>query len=261
MELADHGASSPDVCAAAGPLMTSSIDVIVDAGEGGRRLLQTADSLLWQRAKPASITLIKAEPSTPAPLVNGVASRLGAIVLDGSAYPGLALNAAVRSAAGGFFAVVPAGFTLNDEFIARCEKAFRDDGSVAVAPSIAYRTADGNGEVVWAPEVQSCVAVLSDARSVPPVYAVRRDVWNALAGFDETLSGLVEYEFWVRVVASGQRVSVLNPPFVARELERDVPDVGDQSRAGYYRAVLDRNVALLSRDMRELLISREIRFG
>jgi peptidoglycan/xylan/chitin deacetylase (PgdA/CDA1 family) len=241
--------------------MIGTADVIVQAGVGGRRLVHTADSLLRQRVKPSSITFIGAEPSSPAPLVRSAASRLGAIVLDGSAYPGLPLNAAVRSAAGSFFVVVPAGFTLDPTFIERCGVAFHDDVVAALAPSVAYRTADGSGELVWTAAATAAAAILSDTRSVAPVFAVRRDAWSSLGGFDEALLGLVEYDFWLRLVSAGHHASVLGPRLVACQLERDVPDISDDRRAEYFRAVLDRNFAALDRDMREVLITREIRFG
>ena len=241
--------------------MTSHADVIIQAGEGGHRVIWTADSLLRQRVRPASITLIQAEGSRPTPLINGAASRLGAIVLDGSTCPGQPLNAAVRSTSGSFFVLVPSGFTLDDTFIDRCEIAFRHESVAAIAPSVSYKTADGAGEIVWTPAVLSRVAILSDTRSVPPVFAIRHEVWHSLDGFDETLSGLVEYEFWLRLALAGQRASVLNHPLVGRVLERELPEISDELRLQYFRAVLDRHVPVLEQDMHELLISREIRFG
>src|SRR4030095_701150 len=38
-------------------------------------------------------------------------------------------------------------------------------------------------------------------------------------------------------------------------------DISDEQRVEYFRAVLDRNSAVLNRNMREVLITREIRFG
>ncbi len=241
--------------------MTAAADVIIQTGTGGRRLVRTADSLLRQRVKASSITLISDEPSRMPPLATSTASRLGAILLDGSTHPGLPMNAALRSAAGLFFVVVPAGFTLNDDFIERCEVAFRDDAVAAIAPSVAYRTADGIGEFVWIPEGVSAATVLSDTRSIPPAFAVRREAWSSLGGFDETLSGLVEYDFWLRLISAGHHVGILKSALVGSELEHDVPDIGDDRRAEYFRAVLDRNLTALNRAMGEVLITREIRFG
>jgi len=240
--------------------MTPTADVIIQAAGGGRDVIRTADSLLRQRVKPISITLIRTE-GPPASLVHGAASRLGAIVLDASTYPGLSLNAAVRRASGSFFVVIPSGFVLDDEFIEQSAIAFRDDSVATIAPSVGYRTADGLGEVVRTPGVLSRVAILSDTRTVPSVFAIRREAWQSIGGFDELLPGLVEYEFWLRLVMSGRSLKVLESPLVRRVLERDVPDISDELRLQYFSAVLDRHRAVLEQDMRELLISREIRFG
>ncbi|MFL6280527.1 MAG: hypothetical protein ACJ731_10480, partial [Vicinamibacterales bacterium] len=241
--------------------MTSPAGVIVQAGEGGRRLVQTADSLLRQRVTPSSIVLIKSEASPATPLLSDVAARLKAIVLDASRFPGLALNAAVRTTDSSFFIVVPAGFSLDVAFIERCEIAFRESSVAAIATPVICRTADGTGALVWTPGVLSPPALLSDTRSVPPVFAVRRDVWKSLGGFDETISGLVEYEWWLRLASADLRISVLQPALVVRELARESADISDELRAQDVQAVLDRHAAVLERDMREVLIAREIRFG
>src|SRR4051812_18227514 len=99
--------------------MTSAADVIIQTDEGGRRLIRTADSVLRQRVRPSSITLIRPEASQATSLAGSAASRLSAIVLSASDHPGLPLNAAVRSGSGSFFVVLPAGFMLNDAFLER----------------------------------------------------------------------------------------------------------------------------------------------
>jgi peptidoglycan/xylan/chitin deacetylase (PgdA/CDA1 family) len=242
--------------------MTSSADVIVQAGAGGRSLVRTADSLLRQRVPAAAIALVKSNASPEPPLVGSVASRLSAIVLAGSAYPGLTLNAAVRSGDSRYFVLLPAGYTLNETFLARCEIAFEDDTVAAVAPSVALRTPDGMGELVWTPEDVSDVAILSDTRSTPPVFAVRRESWNSVGGFDETLFGLVEYEFWLRLASARCRVEVFPQRLIARELESaSGEEIDDEGRLEYFRAVLDRNRSVVDRGMKELLIKREVRFG
>jgi len=241
--------------------VTASTAVIVHAGEGGRRLVQTADSLLRQRVRAGSIVLIKSAGSQATPLLSGVASRLGALVLDASPYSGLTLNQAVRRAESTFFIVLPAGFSLDVAFIERCEMAFREPSVAAVATSILCRTADGTGALVWTPGLSSAPALLSDTRAVPPVFAVRREVWNSLGGFDETISGLVEYEFWLRLASAGGRITVIHPALVARELAPESSDISDERRVEYFQAVLDRHVAVAERHMREVLIEREIRFG
>jgi peptidoglycan/xylan/chitin deacetylase (PgdA/CDA1 family) len=171
------------------------------------------------------------------------------------------LNAAARSGSGAYLVVVPAGFILHDVFLERCDLAFRDDSLAAIAPTVAIATADGAGRLLWQPDVQSAVAILSTTGGVPAVFAVRREVWSRLAGFDETLEGLVGYDFWLRLVSSGERVEVFREPLIDREFDVEVQDAADDIRLMQFRQVLDRNRALLEREMKAVLVNREVRFG
>jgi len=245
--------------------MTSSADVIVQVGAGGRALLRTADSLRRQRVAPAFVTLITSATDPNAPLVRSVADRLSAIVLDGSPYPGVSMNAAVRTGNGRFFVVLPAGLLLEDGFLERCEAAFTsDEGLAAIAPAIALRTPDGSGELVWTPNLDSVVSILSDTLSAPPVFAIQRKAWDSLAGFDEGLNGLVEYAFWLRLISEGLPVGTVPEPLIVRELD-DRPtatsEKDDERRLRFLGTVLVRYPTLLTRDMLPLLVSREVRFG
>ena len=210
---------------------------------------------------PSSVTLITTTGSPFQPLLRGVASRLEAAVVDGRASPGLGFNTAVRSAGASFFIVLPAGFVLHDTFIEHCAMTLGSERVAAIAPSIASRSAEGIGELVWRPRVQSSIEILSDTRSVPPVFAIARDAWVSIGAFDETLEGLVEYDFWLRLVSAGHGVRIVPSILVSRPLEQDARQSPDPRHAEYFRAVLDRNRAVIERDMQELLIAREVRFG
>src|SRR4029077_275557 len=108
VELASDGSAPAAVLARPGLTMTSSGDVIVQVAAGGGPLLRTVDSILRQRVTPASIALVKPD-ILPTPLVRSAAGRLSAIVLDGGPYPGVSLNAAVRSGQGQYIVVLRAG--------------------------------------------------------------------------------------------------------------------------------------------------------
>ena len=245
--------------------MTSSTDVVVVAGGGGRPLLRTADALARQQAGASSIVLVKSAASPSAPLVESVAARLSAAVVGPDAHPGVALNIALRRGSGRHLLVLPAGLALHESFIVQCESMFRRDRSIAaIAPSILLHTADGTGELHWTPEGLTATAVLSDTRSVPPAFAVRRDVWEALGGFDETLEGLVEYALWLQLVGAGHKAEVLPEPLVGRELAgggvpSNMPDV--ERHLQHFRAVIERHAAAVERDMTGVLVSREVQFG
>jgi peptidoglycan/xylan/chitin deacetylase (PgdA/CDA1 family) len=243
--------------------MTSSIDVIIQTGAGGRALLRTVDSVLRQRLAPASVALIKATGFADAPLVSACADRLSAMVLEAGPYPGVSMNAVVRSRTGQSFVVLPAGLLLDEAFLEGCETEFTaDEGVAAIAPAVALRTPDRSGELLWTPDVRSVATILSDTRSVPPVFAVRRSSWDRISGFDERLEGLVEYAFWLRLVSEGAKVRTISRPLVARELDdRSMSDAQDPERLRLLGAVLDRHDTLLTREMVSVLVSREVRFG
>ena len=244
--------------------MTASTGVIVEVGPGGRALLRTADTIARQHRPAEAVVLVKSSAFPSAPLVESVVSRLRAFVIEPGSHPGVAWNAAARRTGAPYLVVLPAGLALHDSFIEQCESMFRGDASLAaVVPAIALRTADGSGELHWIPEGLRATAVLSDTRSIPPAFAIRRDVWESLEGFDETLDGLVEYEFWLRLVTAGYRLELLQKPLISSELaeRRSIDSADDRRHLQLFRTVLERHGAAIERDMTEVLVAREIRFG
>ena len=244
--------------------MTSSTSVLVEVGPGGRALLHTADSIARQHRPADGIVLVKSSAHPSAPLVESVVSRLRAVVVEPGAHPGTAWNGAARCATGQYLVVLPAGLRLHDSFLERCESMFHDDALLAaVAPAIELRSADGSGELHWIPEGLGPAAILTDTRSVPPAFAIRREIWESLGGFDETLEGLVEYEFWLRLAVAGHRLGLLEEPLISREVaeRRSADSADDERHLQLFRTVLERHAAAVERDMTEVLVLREIRFG
>ena len=95
--------------------MTSSADVIVQAGAGGRSLVRTADALLRQRGRAASIALVKSEreSGTAAGGIGGsrVCPRLCSRQRLPRARPQCAVGAVTAA-----IRRVAAGYTLNGLF-------------------------------------------------------------------------------------------------------------------------------------------------
>jgi peptidoglycan/xylan/chitin deacetylase (PgdA/CDA1 family) len=244
--------------------MTASTSIIVEVGAGGRPLLRTADSIARQRRHVADVWLVSAALHRAAPLVDSVAARLDATVIEPQARPGAAMNAAARQAIGTQLAVVPAGTSLHDNFVEHCASAFCNDPSLAaIAPIVVLRAPDGGGELHWIPRSLTVAGLLSDTRSVPPVFVLRRSDCESIGGFDETLDGLVFYELWLRLALAGRKLSVLEDAIAYGELaERSSgATAGDQDHLQRFRAVLARHAAAIERDMMDVLVAREIRFG
>ena len=193
-----------------------------------------------------------------------MAARLGARRVAATGRFGSALNSASRRAAGNYLLLVPAGFELHESLLDRCESIFGGCPSVAaIAPVVALRTPDGCGELHWMPGPLTVAGMFSNTRSTPPVFAVRRGVFESIGGFDETLEGLIEYEFWLRMLLAGREAVVLAEPLLFREVAgpRSGDPEGDRRHVGQFQAVMERHAATIDHDMTEVLIAREIRFG
>jgi peptidoglycan/xylan/chitin deacetylase (PgdA/CDA1 family) len=244
--------------------VTSGVSVVVTAGQGGRALLITADSIASQRASASDLALVTATTHPNPPLLESVAARQSARVVAPDGRPGAALNRAIRAGAGDVVAVVPAGFILPSTFIERCSIGLGSAPEIAaLAPGVEVQTPDGLGSAVWMPEGVDAAAVLADPASVPPVLVIRRAAVEAIGGFAEDLDALVELDLWLRLTLSGRRVAPLLHPLVVRELgvRTATQLANDDDYLLHLREVLVRHEGALAEHMHHVLVARELRFG
>ena len=243
--------------------MIPATSIIVAAGPGGRPLFRTAASIARQQGV-ADLFVVTSAVERAAPLIDWAAARLHGIVINDRGAGGAGANEAARRASGEYLAIVPAGIRLHDGFVEGCSRAFRRDPSLdAIAPVVALRSADGHDELQWIPGPLSSASLLSDTRGVPHVFAIRRTTWTSMGGFAETLEGLLAYELWLRLALAGRKLSVLQDAIVSGEVgqQSSTAALSVQTHLETFRAVLARHAAAMQRDMIEVLVSREIRFG
>jgi len=242
-----------------------STTIVLQAGPGGRPLLQAADAVLRSRRAPVR-TLIAVSATHPAPpLVDSVAARLNASILNAHDNTAGSLNAAIRVSDSRYVLFLRPGYMMEASFLETCEAAFTRDASVAaVAPSIRLQTPDSTAHLDWLPAAITAAAVLNDTRSIPAVFAVRRDVCEALGGFDEAFGDLAEYEFWLRLALARHKVAVLEEPLIARDISSAAhkgPPYTDAHHLGLFRAVLEKHAGAIEKVMEDVLVATEVRFG
>lgn len=243
--------------------MSSRVSVLISVGKGGRPLLMTADSVQRQRGISVDVALVASAGHSEIPLLDSVAARRGTVIVGPGASLGILLNRAVRSACADYLALVPAGYVLPASFLERCCAVFgaRDDVSVVTA-SVRVHTPDGVGGGTWIPAGTDVAAALADPSSVPPVFVLRRSAWEQAGGFSEELDALVEYEFWLRLAASGVAIAAIPQPPVFRDVTLETGASGPPERYLHHlREVLGRHQSLLGGQMAAVLMGRELRFG
>jgi len=107
---------------------------------------------------------------------------------------------------------------------------------------------------------------------------MRRDLFDALGGFDEAFDELAEYEFWLRLVLARHKVAVLEEPLIARDISlaaHEAPPYTADVEQGFtprhpahdsqhlelFRGVLEKHASAIGNVMHEVLVAREVRFG
>ena len=168
-----------------------------------------------------------------------------------------ALNAAVAAAVGDHVLVVPAGFRLEKDCIARCADVLAEERSTAaVAPLVRIQSVDAVHSNLWSSETTLSGLILNPSR-VPPVVAVRRSWWETEGGLDETFGLLALYELCLRL-ALEERIRVLSDELVAVDaaetFERRLLDDSDYLRM--LRRVYDRHRVPLEELSSALLLER-----
>jgi len=241
--------------------VSRSTVIVLQAGRGGLRFLQTADSILRSR-RPAARTVIALSPEYPRPaLIDSVTARLTASVISSP-------DAARLVGDDRYVLFLRSGYMLDDICLEELEAALDDDASaVAVAPSIRLQTPDAMAHLVWTPAATTAREVLNDTRGVPPVFAVRGEAYERLGGLDRSFAELAEYELWLRLMLAGHKIAVLEEPLVARDISgphAGTPYTGHQGDARHlelFRGILQKHSRAIQLVMHDVLVGREVRFG
>ena len=150
----------------------------------------------------------KAERALRPPAPGAAEPRIRWVRADGLSR-GAAWNVGLQAVSGQKVVRLEAGDRLHPDYARRVGARLDREAALAfVAPWATRASHDGHALVE---PVTSCdlATVLTRFHAVSHAATFRRAAWRAVGGFDEALPALVDYEFWLRLLAAGHQGAVL----------------------------------------------------
>jgi peptidoglycan/xylan/chitin deacetylase (PgdA/CDA1 family)/SAM-dependent methyltransferase len=243
--------------------MSARIATIVRCADQIGQVYATVASVKRQTTD-AGVLVLVTDPSTPRPAcdwLHSFAGRERLLVAHADvATPGAVRNAGIRAVTAAYIMCIDAG----DRVDPRCHEA-------AAAKLDAERTVDvvTSSVLVLGPGAETNIigasghdidALVADTEAIHSAAMFRRTAWASLGGFDESLSTLEAYDFWLRLLHSGRRAAVVDLPLVVRTWRDD----GLYRRAwesvlhkAAVEQIVARHATIFRRDPAAALYSRE----
>ena len=239
---------------------TPQTSFIVTCHNLGAYVLETLDSLDAQTVQDFEIVVVNdgsTDGATCRVLADLSRARTRVVHIERRGLPG-ARNAGARHARGQFLCMVDADDLLEPVYLERSLAA------LATAPDIGFAShwlrAFGDEQWDWTPTDWTFPALLH-ANTINGAALMRRELFDALGGFDQTMTeGCEDWEFWIRAVASGYRGTII-PEFLFRYRRR----ADSMSRlmhatpgmAALVRQLVDRHATLYASHLADLLARRD----
>ena len=238
------------------------IPVVISVGRSGSLpLLRTVDSAVRQ-TQPTTISL--AVSALPAPaVVASLVSRVEANVHERES-EAAAVNAAVQRSASDFVVLLRVPWRLDSAMVERTADILSSQPDAAVVvPALRLQSQEGSVLRTVTSRL-TLPALLASPLETPPVFTIRRQVWDAVGGMDEYFGPLAASEWWLRVLAGALRIVHIDEP-LGRLLvgTRDWwPSLTDEPLDVIrFRAMLEKHRGLLERSVRDLVVEQEVAFA
>ena len=244
--------------------MTEQVATVIRCADLVSQVYLTLESVLRQTTGPSEVVLVT-DPTTPPSsrdwLTALTRARSCGIVHSDSALPGAIRNAGVRVTSAPLIMGLDAGDRLSPSFHESACKAMDRAPGIAVVSSWIERLGPGSRQEVVSPDDCSLGAVIGDTEVLHSASVFRREAWDSLGGFDESLPALEDYDFWLRVLHGGGRAAIVSHPLLVRRLRSDAlyrrawePALHDRA----LRLVQSKHAALFAMDPTGALQGREL---
>ena len=237
----------------------TDVAVVIPCHDHGRFLAEAVDSVRRQ-TRPAAELVVVDDGSSDLYTRQALAAieRDGVrVVRTANRGAAAARNHGIRLTRSPYLVTLDADDALEPAYIE--DTARRLDGDPGLGfVSTAYR-AFGEASYVWTPPACDLVTALAEG-SAHVASMFRRDVWEAVGGFDETLRTAEDLELWIAAMARGFRGDVLPDPLLrvrVRRTSKHHRNVADGGYADARRAILRKHRATVEALGPELLLAKE----
>ncbi len=120
--------------------------------------------------------------------------------------PGYSRNRGIEAAESTFVVLLDADDRLGPNYLFQAAKVLLNDADVANPDAILF----GATNERWVVPESTTLRMLLTRNSVHYCSAFRRDFWSQVGGIDERMQCWMDYEFWIRLAASGARIQGLH---------------------------------------------------
>ena len=204
--------------------MTGSVATIIRCSDLMRHVYSTLESIERQTGGRGEIVLVTDE-STPIAARDWLVHLAGArdlIVADApSPRPGAIRNTGVRATKSEYLMCIGAGDLLDSGFHEASRAKLEEHPEVDVVTSWMQVVGPGSSRRIVMPEGYDLDALIGDTEAIHGASMFRRQAWDAIGGFDESLPALEAYDFWVRLLETGRRCALIEHPLLVRVLRED----------------------------------------
>lgn len=196
--------------------MTADVSVVVPCHNHDQYVATCLASIGRQTVQPIEIIVV--DDGSDDKSVE-VAQRFGARVISQErAGPACARNRGIREAAGKWTLPVDADDRLAPDCIRRLmEQTYRAD---MVAPAV-QDFGDSYEMTLLPPEDFLGLSRFLERNWLGPSCLFSRELWDRAGGYDEHIRGWEDWDLWIRMLATGARLAVVNEPLYWYRIHAD----------------------------------------
>lgn len=170
------------------------------------RFLPDAVSSILQNDADYAVTIVDDASTDETPEVaSGLAARYAGVSyqrFERNRGPAAALNHAIAATDSVFVVQLDADDRLGPDYLHDAHQLLSRGADVANPDAILF----GDRTARWTVPPETTLKMLLTQNTVHCAAAFRRGYWAQVGGYDETMSGWQDYEFWIRMAAAGARI-------------------------------------------------------